>query len=191
MRTAALAVLLSAFATTARAYSFSAYNIYYNITSEENRTVEVTYLHYNNSSNSSAYTGDVVIPSTVSYNNTTYTVTGIEEYAFAYCSILTSITSLNPEPPTCGSSCFKGVDTDTCILYVPEGSKSAYSTAIERKDFFNIEEIEVNGIDGVNADGQTEASGCYTFDGKRISTPQKGVNVIRYSDGTTKKVYVK
>ncbi len=71
------------------------------------------------------------------------------------------------------------------------GSKSAYSTAIERKDFFNIEEIEVNGIDGVNADGQTEASGCYTFDGKRISTPQKGVNVIRYSDGTTKKVYVK
>lgn len=31
----------------------------------------------------------------------------------------------------------------------------------------------------------------YTIDGKRISKPQTGVNVVRYSDGTVKKVVVK
>ena len=31
----------------------------------------------------------------------------------------------------------------------------------------------------------------YSVDGKRISKPQTGVNVVRFSDGTVKKVVVK
>lgn len=31
----------------------------------------------------------------------------------------------------------------------------------------------------------------YTIDGKRISAPQKGINIIRMSDGSTRKVVVK
>ena len=31
----------------------------------------------------------------------------------------------------------------------------------------------------------------FTLDGKPVETLQKGVNIIRYSDGTTKSVYVK
>jgi hypothetical protein len=40
-------------------------------------------------------TGDLVIPSTVSYNGITYSVTSIGNNAFSYCSGLTSITIPN------------------------------------------------------------------------------------------------
>ncbi|MCD8287197.1 MAG: leucine-rich repeat domain-containing protein, partial [Clostridia bacterium] len=92
---------LRSFAATVNDYSFSAENedgttIYYNITSseEDNYTVETTYLYEitsSSTSNSSAYTGDVVIPSTVEYEGITYSVTSIGEYTFCYCSKLNSI----------------------------------------------------------------------------------------------------
>lgn len=63
----------------AAGYDFKEGDIYYNITSKENRTVEVT-----NSLGgtggigaSSDYSGDVVFPSTVVHNDTTYAVTAI------------------------------------------------------------------------------------------------------------------
>ena len=41
------------------------------------------------------YSGDIVIPSEITYNNVTCSVTSIETYAFGYCSGLTSITIPN------------------------------------------------------------------------------------------------
>ena len=41
------------------------------------------------------YSGDIVIPSEITYNNVTYSVTSIGSYAFLYCSGLTSITIPN------------------------------------------------------------------------------------------------
>ena len=37
----------------------------------------------------------------------------------------------------------------------------------------------------------TTIVGYYTIDGKRISTPVKGVNIVKYVDGSTKKIFVK
>ena len=31
----------------------------------------------------------------------------------------------------------------------------------------------------------------YSLDGKKLGKPQKGINILRYSDGTSKKVVVK
>ena len=31
----------------------------------------------------------------------------------------------------------------------------------------------------------------YSLDGKKFSKPQKGINIIKYSDGTTRKVLMK
>lgn len=42
------------------------------------------------SSSYSSLSGEVVIPSTVTHGNETYTVTGIDDYAFKYCSEITS-----------------------------------------------------------------------------------------------------
>ena len=63
-------------------YTYQGKTLYYNITF--GNTVEVTYY-------SSIY-GDVVIPSTVRYNGTTYSVTSIGEVAFYDCIGLTSVT---------------------------------------------------------------------------------------------------
>lgn len=68
------------------AYDFEVNGIYYNITSMSNLEVEVTH-KYVTSSNSyvldnSSYEGEVFIPSTVNYNNRTYTVVSIGVCAF-------------------------------------------------------------------------------------------------------------
>ena len=74
----------------ASAYSFVKDGIYYNITSSTSPyTVEVT------SNGSGCYSGTISIPSNVTYNNTTYSVTTIGEEAFYCCSSLTSVTIPN------------------------------------------------------------------------------------------------
>lgn len=83
--TLALALLAS---VEASAYSFAQDGIYYNILSETDNTLEVTYLDYY----SGDYEGDIAIPSEVDYLNSTYTVTAIGEAAFSTCSNLNSIT---------------------------------------------------------------------------------------------------
>lgn len=89
----ALVACLSS-ALSASAYDFSAtYNgvtLYYNITSSTNKTVEVTF-----NVSASSYVGNLVIPSSVSYNGTTYTVTAIGTEAFISNVSLTSITLPN------------------------------------------------------------------------------------------------
>lgn len=59
---------------------------YYNITSSDNRTVGVFPKENDN------YSGDIVIPQTVNYNETHYRVTSIGEDAFFQCFDLTSVT---------------------------------------------------------------------------------------------------
>ena len=65
---------------------FSVDGIYYKV--GENNTVFVT-------SEKVKYSGDIVIPSQVTYNGKTYSVTSIGWWAFEYCSGLTSITIPN------------------------------------------------------------------------------------------------
>ena len=84
---ATIAVLLCSVPVSA--YDFEVDGIYYNITSETDLTVEVTYR------NSNSYTGVVVIPERVTYNDKNYSVTSIGDKAFSGCSDLTSITIPN------------------------------------------------------------------------------------------------
>lgn len=91
------------------------------------------------------YSGDIVIPATVTYNNITYKVTSLGDYCFyncrsltsitlpagltslgdycfSWCSSLTSVLCLAVEPP----SCTKSVVDNTTRLYVPKGSVEKY-----------------------------------------------------------------
>ena len=77
---------------TASAHDFEVCGIYYNITSSADLTVSVTYRGSSYSSYSDEYSGVVTIPSTVTYDSKTYSVTSIGNYAFYNCSSLTSIT---------------------------------------------------------------------------------------------------
>ena len=87
--------LLLLYAMVVSAHDFEVDGIYYNILSEEEKTVEVTYGgdHYNSYSNE--YTGSMVIPESVTYNGTTYSVTSIGDNAFSGCIWLRSITIPN------------------------------------------------------------------------------------------------
>ena len=79
-----MTALLLLCCTVASAADFEVGGIYYNILSSEDKTVEVT-------SGSNKYTGAVTIPASVTYNSITYSVTSIGNWAFEYCSSLTSV----------------------------------------------------------------------------------------------------
>jgi hypothetical protein len=73
----------------------SGQTLYYLIESETQHTVKVTYAkHYNGYyfQGHPEPSGNVVIPSTVTYNGQTYTVTAIDEYAFKDCVGMTAVT---------------------------------------------------------------------------------------------------
>ena len=47
------------------------------------------------------------------------------------------------------------------------------------------------GITGTQTSADVREIARFTIDGKRINQPQRGVNIVKYSDGTVKKVVVK
>ena len=87
--------LLLLYAMVVSAHDFEVDGIYYNILSEEEKTVEVTYGGDYSNSYSNEYTGSVVIPESVTYNGATYSVTSIGKEAFSGCIWLRSITIPN------------------------------------------------------------------------------------------------
>ncbi len=116
-------------------------------------------------------------------------VTKIGNYAFLNCTALSSVICLNPEPPTCKTDVFGHVDTGNCTLIVPEGSYDKYAAADTWKDFL-IQEEDLTGVDVPMADNVGEVS-RYTPDGREINGSRKGLNIIRYGDGSVKKVIVR
>ena len=73
-------------------------------------------------------------------------VSSIEEMAFHGCNGLQSIKCERNTPVDLSgtNNVFNGVHKSTCILYVPGGSKNAYSNAAVWKDFKDIRETGVN-----------------------------------------------
>ena len=93
IKTLLTAVLLSLCASVS-AYDFTVDGLYYNIVSLEDLTCEITYGDKVDEYHGT-YSGDIVIPETVTYNNKTLTVVGINSNAFYMCSELSSITIPN------------------------------------------------------------------------------------------------
>ena len=77
-------------------HDFEVDGIYYNITSEEDKTVEVTCHGDYHVDYSNEYSDAVTIPESVVYNGNTYSVTSIGKRTFDNCSGLTSV-----EIPNC------------------------------------------------------------------------------------------
>ena len=84
---ATIAALLCSLTTSA--HDFEVDGIYYNIISEEDLTVEVTY--FGDRINSCVYRYSIEIPATITYNNHIYNVTNIGDFAFYDCKYLTSV----------------------------------------------------------------------------------------------------
>ena len=79
-------------------------------------------------------------------------VTNINSLAFAYCSSLTETICEGSTPPEAQSNSFSSIPT-TATLYVPVGSKEAYTNATGWNSFSNIvEDNEKIGVESTLAD---------------------------------------
>jgi hypothetical protein len=181
-----------------------------------------------------------VIPSTVGYVRSSVflnctglssvtipaSVTTIRSGMFSGCTGMTSINAYSPTPidlitanhPDENSDyVFQGVDTTTCVLHVPIGSKSLYASAFQWKGFTNIVEgftsavsrVTVSNVKVSVQNGQLYISGAlpgqtiavYTLQGTtlyshkadaataNINLPAHGVYLVRVGVENIKVVY--
>ena len=72
---------------------------------------------------------------------------------------------------------------------MPAGTKELYQSTDGWKNFQNIVELDPTAVKKIE-DNETEAKIIrhYSIDGKQLSQPQNGLNILKMSDGTTKKV---
>ena len=130
-------------AVGAWAYDFEVDGICYNFSYDSSNEVNVTF-------GDTQPSGEITIPSSVSYNGQIYSVTRIGDFAFSGCSALTSVTIPNSvtsigssafqdcyalshirceatTPPTLGGDFFYG--TNFQVVFVPTGTATAYANA--------------------------------------------------------------
>ena len=116
-------------------------------------------------------------------------ITYIDGGAFSDCSGLTSIYIYAEKVPGIGSDAFKGCDAKKCILYVPKGTYDDYWLS-DFSYFENIVEFDATGIDKTTTSTDVEEVSRYSVNGQRLVGPTKGLNIVKYSDGSVKKVAV-
>ena len=116
-------------------------------------------------------------------------VTEIGESAFANCSGLTSIYVYAEKMPKLRTNMFDGCDAKKCTVYVPKGTYDDYWLS-EFGYFENIVEFDPTDINNVITSNDAKELSRYSLNGQRLSAPTKGLNIVKYSDGSVKKVAV-
>ena len=116
-------------------------------------------------------------------------ITEIGECAFKDCSGLTSIYVYAEKVPKIYSSTFSECDTKKCTVYVPMGNHDDYRLSYFGY-FENIVEFDPTGIDKTTTSTDVEEVSRYSVNGQRLVGPTKGLNIVKYSDGSVKKVAV-
>ena len=160
-------------------------NLYYKIDDEIETYLRYGHLYINVKCGIEYYLNgkkitSVAIPSTI---------TKLGEYAFQNCRDLTSVYVSWQSPISTGSA-FYGVDISKCTLYVPQGTEQDYWLAPVWGDFGKIVEFDATGIDKVTTSTDAKELSRYSVNGQRLSAPAKGLNIVKYSDGSVKKVAV-
>ena len=89
-----------------------------------------------------------------------------------------------------GRNVFVGVDAKKCTLYVPKGTRNDYCASDFGNYIENIVEFDATGIDKITTSTDVEEVARYSVNGQRLSAPTKGLNIVKYSDGSVKKVTV-
>ena len=137
----------------------------------------------------------VVLPSSVS---------SIGKSAFSGCTSLTSVKVAWQEPlqiyyyayenyiPVVKKGdAFEDSSRETCTLYVPRGTKEAYQADSVWGKFGTIVEYDITGIDKVTTAKDAKEISRYSANGQRLTAPTKGLNIVKYSDGSVRKEMVK
>ena len=123
---------------------------------------------------------NVVIPSTI---------TKLGKYVFQRSKDLTSVYVSWSTPISAGTA-FSAADVSKCTLYVPQGTEQDYWLADVWGDFGKIVGYDVTGINKVTTSTNAKEVSRYSVNGQRLSVPTKGLNIVKNSDGSVKKVAV-
>lgn len=126
--------------------------------------------------------------------------------------LLDFTTAEAPQPYVYGAACRVNPDNGDLYLSITKGSAwgneselrvydttdGTMKTAYPMKMHYWYPEMPVfslksstNGITGTQTSADVREIARFTIDGKRINQPQRGINIVKYSDGTVKKVVVK
>ena len=93
-------------------------------------------------------------------------------------------------PPSTGPNIFSVTSLKT-VYVVDEDAKTAYQATYPWSEY-EIVVMQPTGIEEVETDKTAPTIvGCYDLNGKLINGKQRGAVIVRYSDGTTRKVLVK
>ena len=117
-------------------------------------------------------------------------VTSIGDHAFSGNNNLTTVISLREEPFSIPDDTFSQDVFMNADLFIPVGTMDKYKSKAGWKNFLWMQEGTPSGISTTASEMDAEKD-RYTIDGKRITEPSRGLNIIRMSDGTTKKFIVK
>lgn len=159
----------------ANAYNFQVDGIYYDRVGD-NRLL-VTGSH----SGSHFYFGDVVIPSSVTYGGSIYSVTGIRSEAFRHCTGLTSVTI--PESVTeIGSYAFEGcIDLQSIVVAENNSSYASLEGVLFNKDKTTLIQCPRKKAGAYMIPSSVINIGEYTFQGcgglTSITIPKSVTNI--------------
>lgn len=115
------------------------------------------------------------------------TIESMGQYNYIYCPNLTSMIVRAVNAPTVLDN-NDGSFRANCTLYVPAESIEEYKASDWWGGFKEIKTLdEYTAVENVKADAAAVSS-VYNVNGTKLAEPTKGLNIIKYASGDTKKV---
>lgn len=103
-------------------------------------------------------------------------VTYIDGSLLTSCKYLETINCLPQISPSHDAE-FSNSQYMELKVYVPKGALSAYQSAEPWKNFWNLQEMETNGIEDVEV-YKGENTNIFDLQGRKWSVPKRGLNII-------------
>ena len=180
-------MMLMAYCVNAAAQKFTVNRIKYSI-NDDHKTVTVI--------GNEDVDGILNIPTTVTYNKKAYSVTKIGDEAFYGCTGLASVIIPN-SVTVIGNFAFSGCSDLTQVNIpksVTEIGEDAFSGCISLQGIY-YEGNDVSAVRGITANakehnGEVEEVARYNLSGHPCKPYDKGVQIVVYSDFTTKTIIV-
>ena len=132
----------------------------------------------------------------------TYNVTALPNGSFAACCAenCSNLDSEGTIEKIANADAGKTIDISTDTEWVPvaAGTTTVKISAQGSKSMLPDSEITINfiydgtaSIDGIQNNADNKVVARYSINGQLLDVPQKGINILKYSDGRIEKVIVK